>query len=86
MADPVDHRTDVWSLGVLIYELVTGQTPLRGYYRDAIVYSIVNEAPQAINELRSDVPACAAADCLHRSPQEPRWLPTRAHTPKPDLY
>ena len=73
MADPVDHRTDIWSVGALIYELVTGQPPFRGYYGDAIVYSIVHEEPEAISELRSDVPLALeqiVTKALAKSPDE----------------
>ena len=62
MAAPLDHRTDIWSLGVLIHEMVTGQTPFRGHYADAIVYSIVNEEPEAMGELRSDAPPALQTD------------------------
>ena len=73
MADPVDHRTDIWSLAVLIYELVTGKLPFRGHYRDAIVYSIVNEAPSAISDTRRDVPPALeqiVTKALAKSPDE----------------
>ena len=73
MADPVDHRTDIWSVGALIYELVTGQPPFRGYYGDAIVYSIVHEEPEAISELRRDVPPALeqiVTKALAKSPDE----------------
>jgi len=54
--EEVDHRTDMWSVGVVLYEMITGQLPFKGDYEQAITYSILNETPESITGLRTGVP------------------------------
>ena len=52
----VDHRTDIFSLGVLLYEMAIGERPFQGKSSPALMSSILKDVPRPVVELRSDLP------------------------------
>lgn len=50
----VDARSDIFSFGVVLYEMLTGNLPFRGVYEASIMYSIVNEEPEPLQKYLPD--------------------------------
>jgi len=46
--EEIDHRSDIWSVAVIFYELLTGQAPFTGDYDQAVLYSILNDNPDPL--------------------------------------
>ncbi len=52
----VDNRADIWAMGVIFYELLTGQQPFKGEFEQAVIYSILNIEPEPASTIKPDIP------------------------------
>ena len=69
----VDLRSDIWSFGVLMYEMITGRLPFAGHYPSAVIYSILNEEPPEPRTILNDIPEYLERmmmRCLQKNPAD----------------
>jgi TolB-like protein/Flp pilus assembly protein TadD len=69
---PLDHRTDIFSLGVLLYEMSTGKRPFAGSSSAELASAILRDTPASVTDMRPDLPSDLARvirRCLEKDPR-----------------
>jgi TolB-like protein/Tfp pilus assembly protein PilF len=72
-ARPVDHRSDIFSLGIVMYEMATGSRPFKGETATSLMVSILKDHPRTISEIRREFPEGIMqliGRCLEKDPRD----------------
>ncbi|MDH4220450.1 MAG: FlgO family outer membrane protein [Candidatus Aminicenantes bacterium] len=54
--EEVDHRSDIWSFGVVLYKMLTAELPFKGENEQSLMYAIINREPVPLSKCRADIP------------------------------
>jgi Tol biopolymer transport system component len=71
-AKPVDHRSDIFSLGILLYEMATGERPFRGDNQASVISAVLRDHPPAVTEIKTALPnhlGRIIQHCLEKDPE-----------------
>jgi TolB-like protein len=69
----LDHRTDIFSLGVILYEMASGRRPFEGASSAELASAILRDTPRPLSEFRADLPeelGMLIQRCLEKDPQD----------------
>ena len=69
---PIDHRSDIFSMGIILYEMVTGERPFQGETNISTVSSILKDTPSSVTDLKPSLPRHLARiihRCLAKDPE-----------------
>jgi serine/threonine-protein kinase len=72
----VDHRSDIFSLGVMLYEMIAGRRPFEGTTTSDVIAALLTSDPKPVSDLRPETPPeleQVLSRCLERSPEDRCW-------------
>ncbi len=87
--DTVDPRSDIFSLGIVLYEMATGQRPFQGDNAIAVISAILRDAPPRVTEVRAELPRHLGriiTRCLEKTPAERYQAARELHLELRRLY